>query len=234
MIQKILRKLSSNLGPDATTDSGKSYFKQSYAQEGEDILIDRILNNQKQGFFIDVGAHHPMRFSNTYYFYRKGWRGINIDAMPGSMKLFQEHRPEDINIEAAISRDPSPLVYYRFNEPALNTFIKEEAEKKDGLATYRIEEKITIQTTTLSSIIDQYLPKGKEVDFLTIDVEGLDLEVLQSNDWSRVKPRLIIVEDLSRELNLILENSATRQFLEQQGYRLFSKLYNTCMYLRND
>jgi FkbM family methyltransferase len=210
------------------------WTRHSYAQEGEDILIDRILNNQKQGFFIDVGAHHPQRFSNTYYFYNKGWRGINVDAMPGSMKLFQEHRPEDINIEAAISRNPSPLIYYRFNEPALNTFIKEEAEKKDGLATYRIEEKITIQTTTLSAIIDQYLPKGKEVDFLTIDVEGLDLEVLQSNDWSRVKPRLIIVEDLSKELNLILGNSATRQFLEQQGYRLFSKLYNTCMYLRND
>lgn len=211
-----------------------SYSKTFYSQEGEDILIDRILNNQKNGFYIDIGAHHPFRFSNTYYFYKRGWRGINVDAMPGSMQLFAQYRPEDINIEAGISRDPSPLTYYRFNEPALNTFIKEEAEKKHGVANYLIEEKITIQTTTLAAIIEQYLPAGKQVDLLTIDVEGLDLEVLESNNWTKVKPRVIVVEDLSKELKLILENSATRQFLEKQGYRLFSKLYNTCIYLRND
>lgn len=220
--------------PDPLALELKKYRSFTFSQEGEDLLINRILNNKENGFFIDVGAHHPIRFSNTYFFYRKGWRGINVDAMPGSMKAFQQFRPEDINIEAAISSQIENLTYYRFNEPALNTFVESEAQKKDGLHGYRIEEKIEIKTMTLSSIVQQHLPAGKEVDFLSIDVEGLDLEVLQSNDWSRVSPRLIVIEDLTRELDLILQDSPTKSFLEGRGYRLFSKMYNTCIYLRNE
>ena len=70
-----------------------------YSQNGEDLILNRFLENKKNGFYIDIGAHHPIRFSNTYLFYKKGWRGINIDAMPGSMDLFNKIRSRDINIE---------------------------------------------------------------------------------------------------------------------------------------
>ncbi|MCW5198180.1 hypothetical protein VU06_00335 [Desulfobulbus sp. F3] len=83
---------------------------------------------RKKGFYIDIGAHHPKRFSNTFYFYRQGWHGINIDAMPRSMELFNKIRPRDINIEAAISDEKVELTYYMFDEPALNTLSKESAE----------------------------------------------------------------------------------------------------------
>ncbi len=220
--------------PDLLAAELMKYRSFTFSQEGEDILINRILNNKSKGFFIDIGAHHPMRFSNTYFFYRKGWRGINVDAMPGSMALFNQFRPEDINIEAAISRQQTQLTYYRFNEPALNTFVESEALRKDGIQGYFIEERIPIKTTTLGAIIQEYLPENTEVDFLTIDVEGLDLEVLESNDWSKVSPKIIVIEDLTKELQPILETSATLKYLEQKGYRLFSKLFNTCIYIKNE
>lgn len=80
------------------------YHTKSYAQEGEDMILHRIFERQSVGFYVDVGAHHPFRFSNTYLFYQKGWRGINIDAMPNSMRLFNRFRPRDINLECGISK----------------------------------------------------------------------------------------------------------------------------------
>lgn len=79
------------------------FHTKSYSQEGEDLLLSRIFGDKKDGFYIDVGAHHPFRFSNTYLLYKRGWRGINIDAMPGSMKLFNRFRPRDINIECGVA-----------------------------------------------------------------------------------------------------------------------------------
>jgi len=102
----------------------------SYSQEGEDMILRRLFEKQKTGFYVDVGAHHPKRFSNTFFFYKKGWRGINIDAMPNSMSLFNKIRSRDINLEIPISDKKQKLKYYMFNEAALNCFSKELAEKR--------------------------------------------------------------------------------------------------------
>lgn len=75
----------------------------SYALQGEDLILREMLHSAQKGFYVDVGAHHPFRFSNTYYFYKRGWSGINIDAMPNSMALFKRFRPRDINIECGVS-----------------------------------------------------------------------------------------------------------------------------------
>jgi hypothetical protein len=94
-------------------------------------------NRGKKGFYVDVGAHHPLRFSNTYLFYKKGWRGINIDATPGSMKLFNKIRPEDTNIESPVSNTHRKMSYYIFDEPALNSFSSKLSKK--GLITQSIK-----------------------------------------------------------------------------------------------
>ena len=83
-------------------------FIKAYAQEGEDLILYRIFEQTPPGFYVDIGAHHPCCFSSTYLFYQRGWRGINIDAMPGSMDLFRRIRPRDINLESAISEDGTP------------------------------------------------------------------------------------------------------------------------------
>ena len=105
------------------------WFKKSWSQEGEDQILRRIFEGQRIGFYVDVGAHHPKRFSNSYLFYKRGWHGINIDAMPGSMRVFDATRPRDINLEMGIGLSIGQLDYYVFDEPAFNRFSKEISEK---------------------------------------------------------------------------------------------------------
>lgn len=174
----------------------QSHATKSYSQEGEDLLLGRIFEGQKNGFYVDVGAHHPLRFSNTYRFYKQGWHGINIDAMPNSMKLFNRVRPRDINLETPIGQDNQTLQYYIFNERALNTFKSDIAKKILQIPHYELIETKTLKIRSLKNVLDQFLPPLQKIDFMSIDVEGLDLEVLQSNDWTRYRPKILLVEML--------------------------------------
>ena len=116
MLQQILKKFLPKAVKEKIIEFRNNnldgYATKSYSQEGEDMILKRLFGGQKFGFYVDVGAHHPKRFSNTYYFYKKGWRGINIDAMPGSMIAFDKLRPRDINIERPISDKKQILTYY--------------------------------------------------------------------------------------------------------------------------
>jgi len=206
------------------------YSNVSYAQEGEDLILLRFFNHKKEGFFIDVGAHHPTRFSNTYLFYRMGWRGINIDAMPGSMKAFKKVRPRDINIECPISDKQEELTYFIFNEPALNTFSEEEANRKNGAEGYYIIDKKELITQTLSSILENQMQGISDIDFLSIDVEGLDFQVLKSYDWTKTKPKMILIEALNSDLEFTHNNSEIKEYLAPKGYQLFAKTGNTVFF----
>lgn len=208
------------------------YATKSYSQEGEDMILRRIFEKQKTGFYVDIGAHHPKRFSNTYYFYKKEWRGINIDAMPGSMKLFWKMRPRDINLEIAVSDKKQELTYYMFNEPALNSFSKPLSKKRDGKEKYKVCKEIKIKTLTLEEVLNNYLSKNMKIDFLSIDVEGLDFQVLTSNDWSKYKPNVILVEDLNFSFDNP-GNSKIYKFLIEKGYHLVAKTMNTLFYINN-
>lgn len=203
----------------------------SFSQEGEDLILARIFGAQKSGLYVDIGAHHPTRFSNTFKFYLKGWRGINVDANPGSMKIFNDFRGDDINLELAISDQVTSLIFYRFNEPALNTFSSEEATKKNGLGDYKIIEEVEISTVTLADVLNKNLKKGKEIDFLSIDVEGLDLNVIKSNDWSRFQPKVIVIEELNSDLSQISKGE-TYKYLLGKGYTLFARTFNSSFYKR--
>jgi len=100
----------------------------SWSQEGEDRLLARHFGGQRGGFYVDFGAHHPFRFSNTRLLWRRGWSGINIDAMPGSMAAFRRARPRNINLEIGIAQNPGSARFYIFSDNALNTFDAELAE----------------------------------------------------------------------------------------------------------
>ncbi|MCZ7616055.1 MAG: FkbM family methyltransferase [Ignavibacteriaceae bacterium] len=128
------------------------------------------------------------RFSNTYYFYKRGWRGINIEPMPGSKNKFDRIRPKDINLEIPISSKEEELTYYIFNEPALNGFSRELSSEGEKLNAYKIVKTVEMKTKTLGSVLDTFLPKGQNIDFMSIDVEGLDSEVLKSNNWDKYVP----------------------------------------------
>lgn len=200
-----------------------------YSQEGEDILLNRIFENKYDGFYVDIGAHHPTRFSNTYLFYKKGWTGINIDAMPNSMIEFNVLRPKDINIEVAISNEESVLTYYEFNEKAINTFSKTQADKIIQNNVYKLVNEHNIRTTTLENLLDKHYSINKPIDFMSIDVEGLDFMVLKSNNWSKYKPTYVLVETLSSDISSVLESDVYK-FLQEKGYNFFAKTKNTCFF----
>lgn len=203
---------------------------ESYALNGEDLILREMLGH-KTGFYVDVGAHHPFRFSNTYFFYKQGWRGINIDAMPNSMKLFERFRPRDINIECGITFNGGGgnMIYYSFNEPALNGFTPILEHKYDSHPLYKLVEKISIPTYTLEATLDKYLPPHTSIDFLSVDVEGLDLEVLQSNNWDKYRPRIILIECWDSDLENVYQ-SEIYTFLAQRKYKLFAKTMNTLIF----
>jgi hypothetical protein len=205
----------------------------AYSQEGEDMILRRIFNDKKDGFFVDVGAFHPTRFSNTYYFYKRGWRGINIDAMPNSMDKFNKQRSRDINVEVPISSKKQTLKYFAFNEPALNTFSDLLAKERDGKDGYKILFEKEFETYTLAEVLDKYMPKDlKEIDFFSIDVESLDYDVLISNDWNKYKPKIILIEDLKFDVNN-LSKSDIIKFLSERDYTFLAKTVNTLFFKLN-
>jgi FkbM family methyltransferase len=204
----------------------------SYSQEGEDLIIDKLLGYKKNGFFVDIGAHHPLRFSNTAIFYKRGWKGINIDAMPDSMVEFNKLRKLDINLETAISNEEETKLFYIFNEPALNTLNKEEALSKDGKNGYKILQTIEVKTVKLKTVFNQYIGNN-EIDFISIDTEGNDLNVLKSNDWKKYKPKLILVEELKNKQFHDLINSELVTFLKEHNYSIVAKTINTLFFKLN-
>ena len=206
------------------------YARLAYSQEGEDMVIERILGSKNNGFFIDVGAHHPSRFSNTRYFYDKGWCGINIDPLPGAMQLFNKERPRDTNIEGGIAEKDGRLTYYMFNESALNTFSEEEATKKDGLrGEYRIIEKRVIAVQRLDELLHEIGIKDKTIDFISVDAEGLDLGILKSNDWNLFRPTIVLAEALNSSMAKLITDPVV-EYMDSQGFYPVAKTYNTVFF----
>ena len=208
------------------------YFisQKCYGQNGEDLVLDRLLEHQVDGFFVDIGAHHPVRFSNTYLFYLRGWRGLNIDAQPGSMEAFNRHRPRDINIESGVAKHSGSLNYYQFNEPALNTFDSDEAKLKN-VPPYKIINELGVKVERLDKILETHLPAGQKVDFMSIDVEGKDLEVLESNDWKLCRPRFVLAETLRMDM-LRISECPVAKFMCDMGYKPIAKVYDTIFFER--
>lgn len=197
------------------------------------MLLARLFEGKKQGFYVDVGAHHPRRFSNTQYFYRRGWRGINIEPNPEAAKAFQIERPGDINLQAAISDVPGKLTYYVFDEPALNTFDAVLAQSRLKETSYRLLRETEIPVVRLDALLDLHLPAGASIDFMSIDVEGLDLQVLHSNNWVKYRPQCVLVEALGAANLMEVMSGELHQLMEVHQYALFAKTYNTLFYMNN-
>lgn len=201
-----------------------------YSQEGEDIILTRLLGGKRKGFFVDIGAHHPTRFSNTYELYRRGWRGINVDATPGSMEPFNRLRPDDLNLELAISDRKESLVFSMFKEGALNTFDRKLSQSyiESG---WELAGTVELVPQPLAQVLDQHLEPGQKIDILSVDVEGEDLGVLRSNDWIRYCPEVVIIEALDTPLER-LDECPVVVFLKEKGFVPISRLFNSLIFQR--
>jgi len=228
--QRLTRRLKSSikdlLGP-------LGYRRVSWSQEGEDLILARLFEGQRNGFYVDVGSHHPFRFSNTYYFYRRGWRGLCIDPLPGTQARFARWRPRDVALEMGIGETPATLTYHLFNEPAINTFSPELAAEREGRHNWRLLGRQQVPVQPLAAVLERHLPpQQRDIDFLSVDVEGLDLPVLRSNDWQRWRPRIVIAECL-HSAPAHWSDDPVVQFMRGRDYFPIAKAVHSVFFLRD-
>lgn len=177
------------------------------------ILRHLVGSDKRDGFYVDVGAYHPSLFSNTYFFYINDWRGINIEARPGSAALFDQMRPKDINLELGVSTERGEMTYYFIaDDSTMNSFSRDFLEHIGMLGS--VTREIPVAVLPLAEILERHLPAGRAIDFMSVDVEGHDMEVLASNDWERFRPRFVVVED--QQVNQ--ERSEIVRFMRGCGY----------------
>ncbi len=195
---------------------GYHSYAPCFSSAGEDMILRHLVGSDKmEGFYVDVGAYHPVRSSNTYFFYLNGWRGINIEARPGSRALFDRVRPRDLNLELGVSRQPGEMTYYLVGEDStMNSFSREFLEHIGMLE--QVKREIPVAVLPLAQVLERHLPQGQHIDFMSVDVEGHDLSVLESNDWSRFRPKFLVEEDAQTDVN----RSEIVGFMKRQGYEV--------------
>ncbi len=206
-------------------------LKYSFAFTGEDRIIESVLKPviTESGVYVDVGCNHPKLFSNTYGLYRKGWRGVCIDANERLINKYQLMRPKDIAICEVISSSIKDVDFYQIENDVLSTIDKNNLEEaiKLGLSYKTIKRK----TSTLTSILKNYNIQ-RDFDILSIDAEEHDFEVLRSLDFSIYQPKLIIVEDETFDFKTYEANEFVK-FLSNKGYEMVGYVLKNSYFLKN-
>ena len=193
--------------------------KTSYSLTSIDLVIDFIFK-KKNGVYIDVGCNHPVYNNNTYLLSKKGWRGINIDLDKKSIELFNIFRKKDLNINLAVSSEETELEYINYHEKSPINKIK--TSKKNNNEKFKDIRKI--KSSTLNSIIENSEYKDKSIDFVSIDVEGHELDVIKGFNLKKYKPSIIVIEFLDTSLKKIeIKNFKLQNVIESEIYQLMIK-----------
>jgi FkbM family methyltransferase len=220
-IYNLLRQVYRKTGKSNQIERSRSAF-------GEDRVLAKYLP-ELEGSYIDIGAGAPIKGSNTFLFYERGWKGTTIDAIEALMKQHKKKRPRDNQILACVSNsDATQIKFYEFMADDFSTTSQLQVHKLKESGTEPRREYL-VSTITLSSL--NYLCDPLMPTLLNIDVEGSELSVLESNTWDTCRPRVIAVEEWASP---IYRTTKIRNLLEQQGYQLVSRCYLTSIYVHSD
>jgi hypothetical protein len=167
-----------------------------------------------EGVYVDLGANHPYFISNTYLLYTRGWRGLCVDPLPMFAPLYGWHRPCDLFLNSGVAAAAGTFDFYEMNVPELSTFSRELADELVATGRATLAAAHRIEAAPIAEIVSQVAPCGS-FDVLSIDIEGLDAEIVRSTDWEFVNPRVVICETSSFEHDWaaeIIRLFATRGF----------------------
>jgi hypothetical protein len=159
----------------------------SFSQHGEDAFLNDFFKDKPAGFYVDIGCSHPFRISNSYALYRRGWNGIAVDAIPSFAWLYRLWRPRDLFLNLGV------MTYFELTPSVLSSFDKAWVDGLLERGEASIFRSYNVDVLPLNTILDKH-GGGRKIDFLSVDVEGLDLEILNSIDFDRYRPRVICVE----------------------------------------
>ena len=191
----------------------KGSFIGSYAQHGEDLFVLEYFDG-RLGFYLDIGANHPIKLSSTYLLYKRGWRGLTIEPIPHLARLQKSFRQHDKNLNAAVGDASGNLKFFEIIPDFFSTFDEDRANLlvKSGsilISTYDVE------VWTLKDVCLKLIPET-QIDFLTVDTESFDLQVLKSNDWTNIRPKLISCENG--------DSHDISSFMKSVGYKSIKQL----------
>jgi FkbM family methyltransferase len=206
----------------------------SFSQYIEDSVFFTLFQPSASGFYVDVGAFHPIEASNTYKLYLKGWRGITIEPNPAVAKLFRRKRPRDTHIVQGISQTHQTIPYYKYKLANLNTFSVARAKELE-ISGCQLMETEEVKCSPLAAVIAQAAP-DRHIDLLSIDCEGMDLEVLRTFDFAKKRPTTIIIEDFDG-YRLCRDGggqSAIQSFLRGNMYMPISQMLYSFLYVAAD
>ena len=212
------------------------HYRKSWSQCGEDLILRYLFDLLRiaRPSYIDIGAHHPWYYNNTYLFYRQGARGVNVEPDPSLHAVIARARRRDINLNIGIGPSEGELDFYVMSQRTLNTFSAAEARKYVDQHGMRIVDTRRIKVRTFAQTVDRYL--GRAPDLVSLDVEGLDLDILRSIDFARYRPAVFCVETLSYAEG---DGSGVRSpeiqtLMLQHDYRLYADTYINSIYVAQD
>jgi len=203
----------------------------SFSQHGEDAAVVKILTERAsgRGIYVDLGCHHPTRFSNTHLLHLMGWRGVNVDANPASVRLFNRQRPGDVNICSGVAERGGVMVFRRYEgADAVATFSDEEAARKG--AKYREASAEPTRVRSFDEIMDIARWDGARIDLLNIDLEGFDARVLRSIDLDRYRPLVVCAELVTSPVAPVPDADVAH--MRARGYLLHSKTGMSAIFCR--
>ena len=209
-------------------------FYKSYSQHKEDLIIKQIIGNKKLGKYIDVGANDPVRFNNTYKFYKSGWSGINVEPNINKYKNLKSMRSRDINLNIAISNMSESVEFYSFVPDTLSTISGMVAKHYQDMG-FTYLSVCTVVCSTLAEITHLAEIDG-EYDILTIDTEGSELEILKTNLWSKYKPYVVCVETVNFDNNQdqIIHNIDIINYMLNCKYKIYKQTKTNTIFVRHD
>jgi FkbM family methyltransferase len=211
------------------------YEKKSYSQSGEDLIVKYIFDSIgiSQPTYLDIGTHHPYYLNNTYLFYVNGSTGINIEPDIDLFEVIVKERINDVNLNLGIGIKSGEMPFYKMSTTTLNTFSHEEAKRYEEKG-FTIIEEMNLPVVDINNVILKY-SNNICPDFLSIDVEGLDLIIIKSIDFNKHFPIVICVETISfSENGNGIKDCNFEQFLSEKGYILYADTNINSIFVRKD
>ena len=222
LLQRVWRYVRENLG---------IYYQKSYSQCGEDLIIRYIMNTlgiARPGY-LDIGAHHPYFMSNSYLFYRQGCKGVCVEPDPFLFRRFKKARRRDVCLNVGLAGVRGQLKLHVFSSRTLNTFSEEEARQyiEAGHNQVALHD---IDVLTVDDVVRRYFPRPP--DLVSLDVEGMEMEILRAIDFSRYRPTVFCIETLTySRIGEGRKVSEIDDYMINHGYMKYADTYVNSIYV---
>lgn len=210
-------------------------YKISYSQCGEDLIVSFIFSglNVPKWTYLDIGAHHPTEINNTYLFYLKGHRGVCIEPDPTLFAEIKNVRGEDICLNVGVGTGEGVADFYVMTSKSLNTFSKVDAERYASNGQQRIEKVIPVPLVSINAVVENYF--NPYPNLVSLDIEGLDFQVLQTFDFERYRPEVFCIETLTYTTDKTeRKKPEIIDWMNSKGYFSYADTYINTIFVRRD